>query len=299
MTDRRAFLKSIPAIGIGAAAIAACTHSGAQTVQEDVTDPDFELFYTDTGQGDPIVLVPGFTFSGEVFDAQVEAFAKTHRVIVIDPRSHGRSPQTLEGNSYVQHGKDLNDLIEQLDLSNMVLVGWSFGALSAWSYVEQFGLGRVSKFVCIDMPPVPLSAGEVNGDWVELPIDQLPGAYQALSTVEGQTAFIGGYADAIMVQRDLNQADLTWILDLSRKTPPIIAQQLFASGCFSNYLATAQMIERECPSLFVLAEHWAAVAEPYLARVLPKSDVRVLGGHMMFWEYPEKFNGMLRSFLES
>lgn len=296
MNSRRTFLKSIPILSAGALAIGACATGGAEQTLDD-TDSDIDLWYSDTGQGEPIVFVPGFTFSSEVFDAQVDFFSKTHRVIVIDPRSHGRSPLSQGGNSYPQHGRDLAHLFEKLNLQNVTLVGWSFGALSAWSYVDQFGLDRISRIVCIDMPPVPLSGAEDKGDWVEIPVNQLPGAYQALSSVEGQTAFISGYTKAVMVQRELSDAELDWIVSLSLKTPPQVAQQLFASGCFSNYLDSAKLIESKVPSLFVVAEHWSSIAVPYLNNQLPESHVETLGGHMMFWEYPSEFNALMESFL--
>ncbi len=298
MNSRRKFLKSIPVLGASAVALSACATRGAERSPDEVNQ-NIDLWYSDTGEGDPIVFVPGFTFSSEVFDAQVEFFAKTHRVIVIDPRSHGRSPLTRGGNSYPQHGRDLAGLIETLNLQSVTLVGWSFGALSAWSYVDQFGLDRVSRFVCIDMPPVPLSGDEDAGDWVEIPVAQLPDAYGALSSADGQSAFMSGYAKAIMVQRQLSDDELAWIVSMSLTTPPEIAQQLFASGCFSNYLETAKRLQSEVPSLFIVAEHWSSVAIPYLNSQLPESRVETLGGHMMFWEYPSEFNALLASFVSS
>ena len=242
-------------------------------------------------------MCQGFTFSSEVFRAQVEAFSRTHRVIAIDPRSHGQSPQTRSGNDYPQHGRDLQRLFERLDLNNITLIGWSFGALSAWSYVQQFGISRVGRFVCIDMPPVPLSANEAAGDWVEIPIDQLPAAYHALSTAEGQAGFLGHYAQNVMVQRELTPDELDWIVSLSLQTPSSAAQQLFASGCFSNYLETAKQIDADLPNLFILAEHWANIADPYIRQHFPNAAVETLGGHMMFWEHSEAFNKVISEFL--
>ena len=297
MNNRRDFLKAVPFAGLCATTLAAC--STTQQPEEDQrSSNNFELFYVDKGRGKPIVFVPGFTFSSEVFEHQIDALSKTNRVIVLDPRSHGQSPIRSDGNNYQQHGIDLHDVFESLDLTDMVLVGWSFGALSAWSYVKQFGLDRVSHFVCIDMPPVPLSAKESEGDWVELPIAHLPGAYEALSTKEGQAAFLGGYAQNIMVQRELSDEELQWLVSLSLRTPPAIAQQLFASGCFSNYLDTAVAISNERPSLFILAEHWSEIAAPYLANSIPNASKETLGGHMMFWEHPEAFNQILMDFID-
>ena len=48
-------------------------------------EPGVELYYVDRGQGTPLIFVPGWTFTHEVFVHQIEHFAKTHRVIAFDP----------------------------------------------------------------------------------------------------------------------------------------------------------------------------------------------------------------------
>ena len=89
-------------------------------------EPGVEMYYEDQGQGSPILFVPGWTFTTEVFQHQLNHFSKSNRVVIIDPRSHGRSTVTLEGNDYVTHAADLAKVVESLDLNDFVLVGWSF-----------------------------------------------------------------------------------------------------------------------------------------------------------------------------
>ena len=93
-------------------------------------DPGIELFVQDVGAGVPIVFIPGWTFTAEVFSKQVEHFSKTNRVIVIDPRSHGRSTTAMHGNEYITHGRDLAKVLEKLELENIILAGWSCGYVS-------------------------------------------------------------------------------------------------------------------------------------------------------------------------
>ena len=257
------------------------------------------LFYVEKGRGDPIIFVPGFTFSHEVFEKQLSTLSALHKVIVIDPRSHGRSAKTVDGNNYPQHGRDLEALFSRLNVRNATLVGWSFGALSAWSYVEQFGLSRIKKFVCIDMPPVPISADENAGAWVEGPIADLASGYHSNLTPDGQREFMAGYAQQIMVQRELSNKELNWITGLSLRTPSGAVKDLFASGLFSNYLETAKMIDAKIPNMYFLAEHWSDVAIPYIEKEFPNAITITLGGHMMFWEHPAQFDEALCSFLSA
>jgi non-heme chloroperoxidase len=72
---------------------------------------------------------------------------------------------------------------------------------------------------------------------------------------------------------------------------------LFSSGLFSDYRVEAAESSESVPTLYVVAEHWAEAATSYLNKLAPKASVEVLGGHLMFWEYSEKFNEVVKGFL--
>jgi hypothetical protein len=64
-------------------------------------EPGVEIYYEQKGDGPTILFVPGWTFTTEVFVNQLDKLSASYRVVVIDPRSHGRSTVTLEGNDYI------------------------------------------------------------------------------------------------------------------------------------------------------------------------------------------------------
>jgi non-heme chloroperoxidase len=260
-------------------------------------EPGIELFVQDMGTGDPLVFIPGFTFTTDVFAEQVQHFSKSHRTIVIDPRSHGRSTMTVHGNDYVTHGTDLQKVLEALKVEKPTLVGWSFGCLTAWEYIRQFGTDQIKSLILIDMPPKSLSLQQER-DWVEGPLDDMAAAYtNYLRNPKGQREFISAYASGVMVQRKLKEEELTWIVDQSLKTPYYIAANLFSSGLFSDYREEAALGSESVPTLFIVAEHWADTATAYLSKLTPKAAVKVLGGHFMFWEHSEKFNEIIEKFM--
>ncbi|WP_249336586.1 alpha/beta fold hydrolase [Sporosarcina sp. Marseille-Q4063] len=96
-----------------------------------------------------------------------------------------------------------------------------------------------------------------------------------------------------MVQRELKEEELTWIVEQSLKTPYYIAANLFSAGMFSDYRAEAKIASESVPTLTVVAEHWADVAKTFTAKVSPQSKVEMLGGHLMFWEHSRKFNELI------
>ncbi len=258
--------------------------------------PNVEIHYLEKGEGDPIIFIPGLTFPGEIFKAQLEHFSQKYRAIAIDPRGQGYSAKPVDGNDYQTHGKDLAVLIDTLGLTNAVLVGWSTGNLDAWSYVEQFGKDKLKAVVTIDMSPLPLSPDPAW--WTEGTMEELSEvATKVLNSPEGSRAFFSEYATDIMIQHKMEPAELEYILDLSARTPYWVCKALFCDAIFSNYLPTARDLGATFPSLMFIAEHWADVAKPFTEQQMPGYETYVMGGHLMFFEYPEKWNGVLEGFL--
>ncbi|MEM5583962.1 MULTISPECIES: alpha/beta hydrolase [unclassified Roseibium] len=258
-------------------------------------EPGVDIYYEDQGSGQPIVLVPGWTFTTEVFEHQLAAFSKTNRVIAFDPRSHGRSTVTMEGNNYVTQGADLGSLLDYLKVEKPVLVGWSFGCLATWEFIKVRSTDAASAHMCIDLSPTPLTGRD--GDWAEGSVSEIAEFYGGVQTAEGHRDVINWYADEIMIEQDYTPDLERWIVDQSTQSPPWVAAAYLAAGNFSNYLETAREVDARMPSSFVIADHWADTAKAYLAKHTPNSDVHAFGGHMMFWEYPEKFNPILSGFI--
>lgn len=259
--------------------------------------PGVELHLWEKGEGKPLVFIPGLTFSGEIFKAQIEHFSAHYRVVAIDPRGQGYSAKTVDGNDYLTHGRDLAALLDALELTDVVLIGWSTGNLDTWSYVQQFGKGRLRGVVTIDMSPLPLSPDPTW--WTEGTMEELSAAAtQVLTSPEGTRAFFSEYATGVMIQHEMEPAELEYLLDLSGRTPYWICRALFCDAIFSNYLETAKDLGATFPSLMFIAEHWQDIAKPFVETQLPGYETYVMGGHLMFYEYPEKWNAVLEGFLQ-
>ncbi|MBW1756594.1 MAG: alpha/beta hydrolase, partial [Deltaproteobacteria bacterium] len=109
---------------ITAAVLSTCVASASSAATLEV-EPGSSIYYVDEGKGTPILFVPGWTMTSEVFAKQQAAFAKTHRVIVLDPRGQGRSSKNGSQYTYIQQGNDIDKLIQHLGVDKFVLVGWS------------------------------------------------------------------------------------------------------------------------------------------------------------------------------
>ena len=101
-----------------------------------------------------------------------------------------------------------------------------------------------------------------------------------------------------MLQGNLSPEELDWVVGQSTKSPPWAAAAYCAAGMFSNYEREAHQVDQTMKTMFVVAESSEQIARSYLETKLPNADVEFLGGHVMFWEFPGKFNSILQSYLE-
>src|SRR5690349_1825241 len=88
---------------------------------------DAELYYEVTGQGEPVLLVPGLSGRGSFWASQVTELARDFRVIVHDHRGTGRSTHSRIRYSVEQMADDVLRLMDALGVESAHLVGHSTG----------------------------------------------------------------------------------------------------------------------------------------------------------------------------
>jgi non-heme chloroperoxidase len=107
---------------------------------------DIELYYEDQGSGQPVVLIHGYPLNGASWERQTrELLAAGHRVITYDRRGFGGSSKVGSGYDYDTFASDLNTVLSTLDLSDVILVGFSMGTGELARYVARYGADRVAK----------------------------------------------------------------------------------------------------------------------------------------------------------
>ena len=91
------------------------------------------LYYTETGQGEPLILLHSGGMNGAEWKPQLLALARNFRVIVPDHLGHGRSPMVAERLTVSDMGRAVLELMDTLQLPRATLVGSSLGgAVSLW-----------------------------------------------------------------------------------------------------------------------------------------------------------------------
>ena len=138
-----------------------------------------KLHVDDTGgPGRPVVLIHGWPLSGESWSEQVGPLSQAgYRVITYDRRGFGRSDKPNKGYDYDTLTEDLHTLLEELDLRDATIVGFSMGGGEVARYFSKYGTDRIHSAVFAaavppylmqsdDNPDGPLT-GEMAGQWQE------------------------------------------------------------------------------------------------------------------------------------
>jgi len=251
------------------------------------------LYYREVGEGRPILFVPGWCMTSEMFEGNLKRLSSDFRCLAIDPRGQGLSSKSSGGNHYDQHAEDLRDFIEQLDLEDIVLVVWSAAIFTGYLYLNKFGRDKISAFIVLDQSPKTLI--EDSEDWGEGPLKELLALNVAVSRGELKNVMME-YASH-MVDRALTPSEKFWIVDQALQTPADIAALLLNDAIFSDVSGIAKSFDGALPTLYFVSTDKADNAKEWFRKYLPRANVEVLGSHMMFWEYPDQFNETLLNFI--
>jgi non-heme chloroperoxidase len=254
--------------------------------------PQVKIFYESTGEGQVLVFIPGWTMTSGIWKEQVTNFSKTYRVITIDPRSHGNSSKTVAGNSLQQHAKDLRKLIEELNLNNVTLIGWSMGVATILEYVNLYDNDRLKALILVDGSPCMLK----KEDWpYGMSADE---AYKTLMGFENQRSVqTNQYVDSLF-KTDRQDSELDWIVNEAMRTPTSVSTVL-AYDYF--YLDRRPLLSKiTVPTLLIMTGENESVGE-YMKGAIPNSELSIFDGlgQAIFLEDPKKFNERLAAFLKS
>jgi len=126
------------------------------------------LEYLDRGEGDVILLLHGLGSTKADWEFQEEAFSKDFRIIAPDLRGHGNSskPQEIEAYGIPKCAEDMKLLLDELGVSNCILVGFSMGGAIAFEMVVKYP-SMISKMVIVNTAPDFNALGEMGEQMIK------------------------------------------------------------------------------------------------------------------------------------
>lgn len=134
------------------------------------------LYYKTWGPatGPAVTLSHGWPLNSDAWEQQMFLLASHGcRVIAHDRRGHGRSSQPSHGSNMATYADDQHQVIEDLDLKDILMIGHSTGGGKVAKYIGTFGSPRVAKVVLIGAVTPLMLQTDANPDCV--PKDVLDG----------------------------------------------------------------------------------------------------------------------------
>jgi non-heme chloroperoxidase len=265
-------------------------------------DSPIEIHYEDHGSGQPVVLIHGYPLNGNSWERQErELLARGYRVISYDRRGFGHSSQPTVGYDYDTFAADLSALLEHLDLSDIVLVGFSMGTGEVTRYLGSYGSARVRKAALLGAIPPYLRKTEDNPEGVDGAVfDQIKAAIAADRYAWFKDFFDNFYnTDTLMPERISEQAWQASFNVAAGASP-------FASyACVETWLTDfrGDLAKIDIPVLVVHGTDDRILPFEATAARLPDliDDVKLVavegGPHNIAWTHPDDVNDALLDFI--
>jgi non-heme chloroperoxidase len=264
-------------------------------------EPGVRLHVVDTGPsgGDPpVVLLAGLGLDHESWAGPAAALARHHRVVGIDLRGTGRSDAPTGGYSLERLARDVITVLDRLDLSDVVLVGHSFGAQIAL-LVAATVPGRLKRLALVCSNGVRASRSDAFP--FGPPPERLERALVAAEEKDRAAARRQNVRAGFPATADLDPALVDRLVGWQLRMP---SEAMIAS--LRTYLhadLTAELAAVKMPVLQILgADDPVTTVEggPWVQERLADGRLVVLDGcgHYPMFDAPERFEAVLSGFAQ-
>ncbi|MEY4761609.1 MAG: hypothetical protein RLZZ200_1465 [Pseudomonadota bacterium] len=274
------------ATGILCFALSSAPAGAAVRDAEFLTSDGVRLHYREAGEGAPtLVFIPGWLMPAEIFDAQLQALSAHRRVVVLSPRSQGRSELFMGPHTPERRARDIDEFVRQAVAGPFVLVGWSLGVMEGLDYVQRFRPAGLKGMVLVDN-----SIGEAT------PPRPSGRKRSAMTDAEYRAwlpAFVRGMFRSAPPGAFLDMIDRS-----AQRVPRDIADELLAKPYPREYYKS--VIYREAvPVLYAITPRFKEQGEALKAR-LPTARVSIYpeAGHALFVDAAVRFNSDVERFVE-
>jgi pimeloyl-ACP methyl ester carboxylesterase len=246
------------------------------------------MLVTVRGEGLTLVFCHGFTTTSEFWREQMDAFSATHRVVAVNLPGHGRSPHP-EGRDYTIDAfvDDLDLVFHELQIDRAVLVGLSMGGTVAQQFALRFPQ-RLDALVLVGATP--------HGLGPDVDVDNVIGAIDEFGVEK---------ASQNVIERSFAAAASPQLLAFAKQeviqTPEFVARAAIASLNRADSRKTLGHIK--LPTLVVCGAQ-DRITPPSQSQALAagiKGSTLVFiddAAHFPMLEQPEKFNSVLRNFVD-
>ena len=249
-----------------------------------------KLHVREMGEGFPLVILHGLFGFSDNWQTHAKKLSSYYRVILVDLRNHGHSPWT-DDFSYQLMVDDVKELIDDLGIRKMHLIGHSMGGKVAMLFAQQH-TANLDKLIVVDigMKAYPMHHQHILAGMHAIDLKTITARSQAEAILKTHIESDGVRQFLLKNLYWKDKGQLAWRMNievLEREMPEILAALpqketvvpvLFIRGALSNYI-----LDDDFPEI----EEW-----------FPEAELVTIenAGHWLHAEAPEEFIDGVLSF---
>jgi len=265
--------------------------------------------YLEAGDGPPVVLLHGFPETSFAWRFQIPELAKRFRVIAPDLRGYGETDKPAGGYDKRNMARDLRELLRELRIPKIALVGHDRGARVATRFAKDHP-EMLDRLVVMDNVPTRIVARDfspqvANAYWFFI-FNQVPDLPEALISGREDLWLRHLFSDWCYNPLAISGAAFDTYVEAYRRPGAL-------RGAMSDYRAIGEDVAQDqvdahvkiaCPTLALWGEDFHAVGKMFdMAAVWSEmaGDLRTVSipqaGHLPQEEQPGRVNAELLAFL--
>lgn len=255
-----------------------------------MTVGDIDIAYKVFGRGDPILLIPGFSMTMEMWGPVIDNIAKNHTVIIFDNRGMGETPAGNKTFSMNQFVNDTAGLIDASELKKPIdVLGLSLGGMIA----QELTLSNPEKINHLVL--VASSCGGAES----LPPQLSPKDLQRMQTgTANKTLFLHALFPNEWIKENLDQINRTFVL------PQVSQENLLKYGeALGKWKGTCNSLSILDKPVLVVTGTEDITSPPInsfkIAEKIPSAWLIQIkeGGHGVMQQYPKIVDDLIETFL--
>jgi pimeloyl-ACP methyl ester carboxylesterase len=253
-----------------------------------------QLYYQIEGDGEPLVLIPGFAAGRWIWFKQTAALSRHFRVIIFDPRGVSASEKPQGPQSISLLADDIAHLLQTIGVESAHIVGASFGGFVAQEFALKYPAMTRKLVLCCT------SFGGPNHILPGPETLQAFASTKALNSEERMRANLLLAFTPEYVRTQVTEVDQIVHLWTTNEVPEhIYLSQLQAAVSFNS---ESRLEEIGAPTLVLTGDTDVIVPvqnSRNLAARIPGAKLHIVegGSHTFFIERAEEFNEIVKNFL--
>lgn len=253
-----------------------------------------DLFYEESGSGEPLLLIIGFGGDHQAWAFQVPAFAERYRVITFDNRGSGQSSVPDATYTTRMMADDAVGVLDALEIERAHVLGVSMGGMIA----QEIALNHSRR-----VKSLQLHCTYARADQYMVALMEAWRSIRAKATPEEWMRTVALWLFAPDTYRERPEFVEAVVQTALANPHPFSDVGFLRQG---DAVRTHDSLDRlpslTCPTLISVATDDILVPPRFsrqIAAALPKAQFRTFPnlGHGYFWEDPTQFNAMCLDFL--